>query len=56
MLSTFKERMTAMSDLVFSSQDNILIVDDVLDNLELLSRILSRRGYTVRSIDNGRKQ
>ncbi len=36
-----------------TTEDNILIVDDVLDNLELLSRILTRRGYTVRSVESG---
>ncbi|MCC0178365.1 response regulator [Waterburya agarophytonicola K14] len=42
-----------MSDPLPLNQDKILIVDDVLDNLDLLSRILTRRGYTVRSVDNG---
>ena len=43
-----------MSELSLTNQNNILIVDDILDNLELLSRILTRRGYTVRSVDNGK--
>jgi len=42
-----------MSDLSVAVQNNILIVDDVLDNLDLLSRILTRRGYTVRSVEAG---
>ena len=42
-----------MSDLLPNSQDNILIVDDVLENLDLLSRILTRRGHTVQSVDRG---
>ena len=36
-----------------TTQNNILIVDDVLDNLDLLSRILTRRGYAVRSVETG---
>ncbi len=32
-------------------QGNILIVDDVLDHLELLSKILTKKGYQVRSVD-----
>lgn len=32
-------------------QGNILIVDDVLDHLELLSKILTKRGYQVRSVE-----
>ena len=36
-------------------ENNILIVDDVLDNLDLLSRILTRRGYKVRSVERGVK-
>ncbi|WP_019508712.1 response regulator [Pleurocapsa sp. PCC 7319] len=42
-----------MPDLSPTTQDKILIVDDVLDNLELLSRILTRRGYAVRSVERG---
>ncbi len=42
-----------MSDFLPANQDNILIVDDVLENLDLLSRILTRRGYSVRSVDRG---
>ncbi|MEM8830761.1 MAG: response regulator, partial [Cyanobacteria bacterium P01_G01_bin.19] len=42
-----------MSDLLSTSQDNILIVDDVLENLDLLSRILTKRGYRVRSVEQG---
>jgi len=32
---------------------NILIVDDVLENLRLLSEILHQHGYKVRSVTNG---
>ena len=42
-----------MPDLSLTTQDKILIVDDVLDNLDLLSRILTRRGYAVRSVERG---
>ena len=42
-----------MANLPTATQDNILIVDDVPDNLELLSRILTRRGYAVRSVEKG---
>lgn len=42
-----------MSDLNVVVQNNILIVDDILDNLDLLSRILTRRGYLVRSVETG---
>lgn len=33
---------------------NILIVDDMADNLRLLSAVLAKRGYTVRQALNGR--
>ncbi len=46
-------RVTPMSNLLPSDRDNILIVDDVLENLDLLSRILTKQGYTVRSVDRG---
>jgi CheY-like chemotaxis protein len=36
-----------------SSKGDILIVDDTLDNLRLLSAMLSDRGYDVRSVKNG---
>ena len=42
-----------MSYVLPNHRDNILIVDDVLENLDLLSRILIRRGYTVRSVEKG---
>ena len=42
-----------MSYVLPNHRDNILIVDDVLENLDLLSRILIRRGYTVRSVEGG---
>ena len=42
-----------MSTPLLLNQDNILIVDDVLENLDLLSRILTKRGYSVRSVDKG---
>jgi signal transduction histidine kinase len=36
-----------------SSKGDILIVDDTLDNLRLLSTMLEERGYEVRSVTNG---
>ncbi len=38
-----------------SKQKNILIVDDTLDNLRLLSKILLDSGYKVRAVSNGTK-
>ncbi|WP_421656321.1 diguanylate cyclase domain-containing protein [Leptothermofonsia sp. ETS-13] len=35
------------------NQGTILIVDDTLENLHLLSRILTRRGYEVRAVTSG---
>ena len=43
-----------MSYILSPIRDNILIVDDVLENLDLLSRILTRRGYTIRSVEGGK--
>ncbi|MGD9009890.1 MAG: response regulator, partial [Desulfobacteraceae bacterium] len=37
-----------------TDQYNILIVDDTLDSLELLGRILEAQGYRVRPAPNGR--
>lgn len=37
----------------FSSNGDILVVDDCPDNLRLLSSILNERGYKVRSVING---
>jgi len=36
-----------------SSRGDILIVDDTLDNLRLLSSMLTEQGYEVRSVPNG---
>ncbi len=36
------------------TKGNILIVDDVIENLRLLSDILQREGYKVRSVTNGK--
>lgn len=36
-----------------STKGDILIVDDTLDNLRLLSAMLSQQGYEVRSVTNG---
>ena len=36
-----------------SAQGDILIVDDTLDNLRLLSAMLTQQGYEVRSVANG---
>lgn len=38
---------------ILSSQEDILIVDDTLDNLHLLSAMLEQQGYDVRSVTNG---
>jgi len=38
-----------------TTQGSILIVDDILANLDLLTRMLTRKGYTVRAVDAGRK-
>jgi len=35
------------------NQDNILIVDDLPENLTLLGRMLSQKGYHVRTASNG---
>lgn len=51
------------SDSVFSTTDetylgdggNLLVVDDDLANLELLSRRLTRQGYDVTTVDGGQK-
>ncbi|WP_019502570.1 response regulator [Pseudanabaena sp. PCC 6802] len=37
-----------------ASSANILVVDDNLDNLRLLSKILIQEGYAVRSVTNGK--
>jgi PAS domain S-box-containing protein len=37
-----------------ASGPNILVVDDNLDNLRLLSKILMQQGYAVRSVTNGK--
>ncbi|MEG4325854.1 response regulator [Microcoleus sp. herbarium5] len=36
------------------NKGNILIVDDLLENLQLLSEALLKLGYTVRSVTSGR--
>ena len=36
-----------------TQHDSILIVDDTPVNLKLLSELLSKRGYTVRTAENG---
>ena len=46
-------RVMPMPSILPADRDNILIVDDVLENLDLLSRILIQRGYSVRSVDRG---
>lgn len=40
-------------DLGSTSKGNVLLVDDTLDNLRLLSSILSDQGYKVRSVIRG---
>ena len=43
-----------MSDSPYGhSKSNILIVDDTPANLQLLSKMLSTRGYRVRPVPNG---
>ena len=37
------------------SMNNILVVDDTRDNLRLLSELLTRHGYDVRPVSNGRR-
>ncbi|WP_448571221.1 diguanylate cyclase [Trichothermofontia sp.] len=41
------------NQLLEHAKGNILLVDDTPDNLRLLSNILSRQGYEVRSVING---
>ncbi len=41
-------------DLVAENKGNILLVDDLPDNLQLLSDLLIKLGYTVRSVTSGR--
>ncbi len=41
------------NQLLEHAKGNILIVDDTPDNLRLLSNMLSRQGYEVRSVING---
>lgn len=49
---TFKE--TQESDGLNSNcKGNILIVDDVIENLKILTEILTQQGYKVRSVTNG---
>lgn len=40
-------------ELPKTKQGNILIVDDTPANLELLTRMLTRKGYTVQAVDSG---
>ncbi|MFM9263698.1 response regulator [Tychonema sp. BBK16] len=42
------------SNLTKTHQGNILVVDDTLENLHLLSGILSKKGYQVRPVPNGK--
>ncbi|SKB15653.1 putative signal transduction response regulator [Planktothrix sp. PCC 11201] len=41
-------------DLVAENKGNILLVDDLPENLQLLSDLLIKLGYTVRSVTSGR--
>jgi PAS domain S-box-containing protein len=43
-----------ISDRTSSTQGDILVVDDVPDNLQLLSTILTEQGYEVRRVSNGK--
>lgn len=42
------------SNLTKTHQGNILVVDDTLENLHLLSGILTKKGYQVRPVPNGK--
>lgn len=42
-----------MQDTPFNYQGNLLIVDDLADNLRVLSNTLSNQGYRVRCVRNG---
>jgi serine phosphatase RsbU (regulator of sigma subunit) len=42
------------SDSQTENKGNILLVDDIPDNLQLLSSLLLKLGYTVRSVTSGR--
>ena len=46
--------MGIISNPTKTHQGNILVVDDTPDNLHLLSGILSRKGYQVRPVPNGK--
>lgn len=41
-------------DLAADNKANILLVDDLPENLQLLSDLLLKLGYTVRSVTSGR--
>ncbi len=43
----------SIRDHSVTEQGNVLIVDDVPENLHLLSRLLQEQGYKVRSVTNG---
>ncbi|WP_413160170.1 response regulator [Capilliphycus salinus ALCB114379] len=45
--------MNSIPDL--ESSEYILLVDDQLDNLAVLSALLTQQGYTVRRVLNGQK-
>src|SRR4028118_1078884 len=42
------------SDRTSSTKGDILVVDDVPENLQLLSTILTKQGYEVRPVINGK--
>jgi PleD family two-component response regulator len=42
------------SDRTSSTKGDILVVDDVPENLQLLSTILTEQGYEVRRVINGK--
>lgn len=54
--STFPEEEIAENDIHenFESKGNILIVDDLIENLRLLTDVLTQHGYKVRSVTNGK--
>jgi CheY-like chemotaxis protein len=45
---------TSNIDENFDTKGNILIVDDLAENLQFLSEILTKQGYKIRSVTNGK--
>lgn len=53
---TFPEETITENDTEenFDPKGNILIVDDLIENLHFLTKVLSKHGYKVRSVTNGK--